>query len=130
MTGKRHRGFGRHHRPVVLGQIRAGRSIPLAAIARGKAGDGDPRQLDKSGVEKGGVLALQEADAAEIMRQGDRRVRAFLGKDRARPFLARRVQRREDRGHRRPTRMPLLADLPRGLRACRASSNGIIGRPS
>ncbi len=86
--------------------------MPLAAIARRKARDRDPRQIDEGGVEEGGVLALEEADAAQIVRQGDRGLRAFLGEDRPRPLFAGGVERREDRGDRdRPD--AALADLPR-----------------
>ena len=58
-------------------------------------------QLDQAGVEQGRVLALQQADAAEPVRQRDRDVGAFLARgSRPRRSSQRRVERREDRGDR------------------------------
>ncbi len=72
--------------------------MPLARSASRERPRGLPGQLDEAGVEQRRVLALEQADAAEPVRQGDRDVRAFLADDRRRLLLARRVQRREHRG--------------------------------
>jgi hypothetical protein len=101
-----------HHGPIILGQIER-RGDPARGDCRSEPVNRDPRQIDQRSVEKGGILALEEADAAEVVRYGDRSIRALLGKDRPRPLLAARVELREDRGDRdRPG--PVLTDPPRG----------------
>ena len=104
--------------------------MPLARSASVNARVVLPRQLDEAGVEQRRVLALEQADAAEPVRERDRDVGALLAQDRRRLLLARGVQRREDGGDARPSVMPGVADPPGRRAHARARRTGRAGRPS
>ncbi len=88
-----------HDGAVVLGEIErrldAAPTQGLREGARCLAG-----QLDQAGVEQGRVLALEQADAAEAVGQGDGDVGALLAEDGRRLLLAGGVQWREHCGDR------------------------------
>jgi hypothetical protein len=109
-VGLRH--LGQHHGAVVLGEVERRRDAARAQrLSEGPRGL--PGQLDEAGVEERRVLALEESDAAEPVREGDGDTGAFLLNDGGGLLLARGVQRREHRrdGHRAD---PRVADAPRG----------------
>ncbi len=108
----------------------SGASMPLSAIASTKPGDRRPGEVAQRGVEQRGVLALQQADAAQLVRQRDRGVR---GIPRRGSFAARSScdgSSGEKIAAIATARMP-SSRICRAA-ACRipASSNGMIGRPS
>jgi hypothetical protein len=83
-----HRHVGRHDRAVVLGQMERG--VDAASGNRGaEPGDRVTRQPRERGVEQRGVLAFQQPDAAEPVRQRHRRAGAFLGEDVVGEFFVR-----------------------------------------
>ena len=88
--------------------------MPLPAIAARNPSIVTRARPAQRRVEQGSVLALQETDAAETVRQRDRGAGAFLGEDRGGAFLVRGVERRKDRGD-RDRLDAVLADLPRRL---------------
>jgi hypothetical protein len=73
----------------------------------GEGGHGFPCEILQTGVQQGDVFALQQPDAAKLMRQGDVGARNLLRQDAASLVLAVRRQRREDAGNadRRQTRI-------------------------
>ena len=72
--------------------------IPLALQGQAERAGRGPGQLDEAGVEQGRVLALEQADAAEPVGEGDRDVGTLFEDDGGGFFLAGGVQRRENGG--------------------------------
>ena len=104
------------YRAVVLGdeqrRIEAGIADRLL-----EGGDGVARQVGQRGVQQAGILALQQADAAEIGRAGDRGIGNDRGDQLGGAFLVAGVERREDRGdpdRAQPGRLHLLSRLGDG----------------
>ncbi len=86
--------------------------MPLRRSASPNASRRPSRQVHEARVQQRGVLALEEPDAAQIVRERDGDVGALLAQDLRRLVLARRVERREDRGD-AGRAQAALADAPR-----------------
>src|SRR5262249_57082058 len=84
--------------------------ISADAAATYRAGErlGCPsRQVHEAGVQQGGVLALEQSDAAQVVRARDGDVGTFLAQDLRGLVFARRVERREDRADTRDAQATL-----------------------
>ena len=56
--------------------MKSGAAMPESRDRLLEGGDRLARQIGQRGIQQGGILALEQADAAEVGRAGDRGVRA------------------------------------------------------
>ena len=89
---------GIHQRAVVLGQEKAALDAGLGnGVAKGR--DHVMRQVAQTGVHDRRVFPLEQADTADIARQGDVGARQGLGENFAGLLFEIAIDRREDRGN-------------------------------
>ena len=99
VDGERLGRGGQHHGAVVLGEIER-RGQAAGGQRLGEGAGRAPGEADQRGVEQRRVLALQQADAAELVRERHRGVGTLFAEDRRGVRLALGVERREHRGDR------------------------------
>src|SRR5438876_599368 len=80
VDGERLGDGGQHHGAVVLREVERG-ADPAGRERLDERARGAPGERQQAGVEQRHVLALQQSDAAEPVRERHRDVRAFLAED-------------------------------------------------
>ena len=102
--------------------------MPLSAVALRKAATVSTARSCRRRIEKRGVLALEQADAAKIVRQGDGDVRADLPRI-SRAAISQLGSSGEKIDETATERSPRSA-MRRAAARMPAVSKGTIGRPS